>query len=83
MRSLFLLSLLTLATGAAAADKAHCDAKPFTLNKPAAPAPAEAAKPSSAATPAKVAQASPQPKTAAAPKPKPKVVIGCKQTPAK
>jgi hypothetical protein len=73
MRTLLLLSLALMATSASATEKGQCDAKPFTLNKPA-PA-AQKAPPAP-----KVATAKPQTaQLKAKPAPKPKLVIGCKQ----
>jgi len=73
MKTMLLLGVLALSTSAGAADKATCDAKPFTLKGPVAQAPAPA--PKSPET--KVAEAKP-PK---APLPrKPTITIGCKQS---
>jgi hypothetical protein len=69
MTILLLFSALALSASAPASpDTKQCDAKPFTLKKPVQTA---------AATPAPV-----PPKPAPKPKPK-KIVIGCKQPPAK
>jgi hypothetical protein len=71
MPALLLLSLLVLGTPATTG-KGQCDAKPFTLKKPAQ------TKTAAASAEPKTVQASPsKPKPAA--KPAPKVAIGCKQ----
>jgi len=73
MRKVLILSALALcAAPAAAADSARCDAKPFTLNKPAD----EPKKPTAQV---KAAQAAPA-KPIAKPKPKarPPLLAGCK-----
>jgi hypothetical protein len=75
---LLLLSLLALPSAAVGADKATCDAKPFTLSKPIAQATVAAPKPPEV----KVAEAKPVKARARAPK-KPTISFGCKQTPAK
>jgi hypothetical protein len=65
-----LLGLLIIATSAGATETGKCDAKPFTLKKPAvtpAPPPPKTAAPPAAATPK------------ATPAPRAKIVIGCKQ----
>ena len=71
MKILLFASALALSASAAwAADPAQCDAKPFTLGKPAA-------KPDAVAKPAPV---QPKPKTVAraAPKPQPRLLATCK-----
>ena len=69
MRTILLFAvLISLGTAASAADKATCDAKPFTLNKPAPAAQKVPPAPKLAdATPAKPAE-----KTKPTPKPKSK-----------
>ena len=80
MRKTLILSVLALcASPAAAADTAQCDAKPFTLNKPA-----ENAKKSAEST--KIAQVAPVTAKSTAkpqPKPKPPLLAGCKSGKAK
>jgi hypothetical protein len=77
MRKALFLSILALcAAPVAAADSGHCDATPFTLGKPAAPAPKADKVPSK---PPVVAQAEPkkvQPKVQ--PKAKPTLLAPCK-----
>ncbi len=70
MRLILLTAMLVFATAAPAAESGRCDAKPFTLNKPAAPRPQQAK-----ATAPTTTQAAPKP----APKPKAKLksAIGC------
>jgi hypothetical protein len=78
MRNLLLISLLAVAPGPATATASgQCDAKPFTLNKPAAtqPTPAEAAAPSTKTPGSQAKPASPK----AAPEKKSRTTIGCKQ----
>jgi hypothetical protein len=72
MRNLMLLSLLALSSAAEGADKATCDAKPFTLKKPVVQAPVPAPKPRQV----KVAEAKPAKMPASK---KPKVSFGCRQ----
>jgi len=75
-RGILLLAAALLVTGAAATDAGHCDSKPFTLKKPAAPPP----KPAVAPAPAPVPKPAPKPapaKTAKADSSK--FVPGCKQ----
>jgi hypothetical protein len=77
-RLLWISPLLVLASAAPAGDTAHCDAKPFTLNKPR---PAAAPKPAGTST-ADAASAKPAtpkatPKTSANPA-KPKPFADCK-----
>jgi hypothetical protein len=69
MRTILLFAVLvSLGTAASAADRATCDAKPFTLNKPAPAAQKVPPAPKLAdATPAKPAE-----KTKPTPKPKSK-----------
>jgi len=77
MQKLLLISLLAFAANpASATETGHCDSKPFTLKKPAAP---------TAPPKTEVAQAKPvaPPAPAPTPRPKPKVTIGCKQPAAK
>ena len=71
MSALILLALLS--TAPAAPNSAQCDAKPFTLTKPAKPQPAvkPAAEPPKQTTEAKAAE----PKA----KPKPKPLSDCKE----
>jgi hypothetical protein len=78
MRKLLLISLLAVAASPAMATaSAQCDAKPFTLKRPAAIQPASA-KPAAPSTDTLVAQAKPlSPK--AAPEKKSRITIGCKQ----
>jgi hypothetical protein len=78
MRKLLFISLLAVAASPATATaSAQCDAKPFTLKKPAAtqPAPAKAAAPSTNPLVAQAKPASPK----AAPQKKSGITIGCKQ----
>jgi hypothetical protein len=83
MRKILLLSLLAAWPGAVMAADAQCAATPFTLKKPVALAPAPSVKPK--AEEKKVAEAQvPKAPAPAPPKAKPKkVVIGCKEVPAK
>ena len=73
MRKVLILVVLALcaAPTVAAADSASCDAKPFTLNKPAA----ETKKP---VDQAKLAQASKTAKPTPKPKAKPPLLAPCK-----
>jgi len=74
MRTIIILGLAAFvsaplaATPTTAPDSERCEAKPFTLKKPA-PKPAEV----------KVASAEPVKAPPPKPKPKPKIEIGCKQ----
>ena len=69
---ILLIALVVATTPASTADSGHCDSKPFTLKKPAAPPPQAAP-----------VAPKPKPKPVAAAKPakphKGKYVIGCKQ----
>ena len=75
MRTFLILGLLTFSSAAMAAppattpDSERCEAKPFTLKKPA----------SKPASDVKVASAEPAKAPAPKPKPKSKIEIGCKQ----
>lgn len=74
---LFIASCGLWVSAAAATDTAHCDATPFTLNKPSQ------TPPRSTASPPKLAQAAPAkpaepPKPVAKPKPKPRLISTCK-----
>jgi hypothetical protein len=69
MRKALFLSMLALCTApAAAADSGHCDATPFTLGKPAAPAPKADKAPAKPVT-AEAAPKKMQPKVKAQTKP--------------
>lgn len=74
MRMVLIAAALIVPTNAAAAGDGQCDAKPFTLNKPAQPSHVRAATPPK---PVRVANRSAPAKA----KPAPKVAIGCKQAP--
>jgi hypothetical protein len=71
--ALFLIMLAVVATPAGAADSGHCDATPFTLGKPAAPAP----KAGQAQPKAKPVTVQAEPKKPA-PKQKPALLSTCK-----
>ena len=76
MRPGFVTAMVAIlwAASASATETGKCDAKPFTLKKPAPAAPAVAPTP-----PPATKTASTQPPRNAAPSAKPKYVIGCKQ----
>lgn len=76
MHKILLVALLgASATPAWAIDPAHCDAKPFTLGKPAPAAKAPAQPKLADATPVKpVKKATPPAK----PQPKPRLLANCK-----
>ena len=78
MRTILFVAACSLCAGAAsAADTAHCDATPFTLNKASqTPAKPAVAQPKLAqATPVKPVEAR---KPVAKPKPKPRLISTCK-----
>ena len=72
-KALFLSMLAICAAPSAAADTGHCDATPFTLGKPATPAPkAEKAQPKAKPVTAQAAPKKPEPKQ------KPTLLATCK-----
>jgi hypothetical protein len=72
-KALFLSMLAICAAPAAAAETGHCDATPFTLGKPATPAPkADKAEPKAKPVTAQAAPKKPEPKQ------KPTLLATCK-----